>query len=379
VRREERDRPAVLAGIGAPHHRLHQRPARLLDTRLLLRVRSREVRPVGGAVDPDPHVGLLHRPLRRRGDPVELSVGRELVEGGLSALGGELEHRVSARAEDLLVDGLDQRLRGRARLAHAHVALCHLRRVADEYLRQRIRALVPHAADSCTRRADAASTSQRCSRSSGVSSGWNATAVTSPSRTATGWPSTSARTVTAGPQSSTHGARMNTARSGPPSRPSSSRSVSKLFTWRPNALRRVVRSSTPRWLRSSMINPAHVASVGVPDSSSARSGSASASRSNPSVIVVDSPPGRTRPSSPASSSGPRTIGASAPSVARTVACASKSPWRAITPILIRDLPAPRLDQPVLAEGRDLDAGHRRAQVARRTRHALGIVEVRRGL
>ena len=56
-----------------------------------------------------------------------------------------------------------------------------------------------------------------------------------PWRTATGWPSTSASTSTPSPASSTQGARMKIACSGPPSQSSS---ASKEASWRPNALRR---------------------------------------------------------------------------------------------------------------------------------------------
>ena len=47
-----------------------------------------------------------------------------------------------------------------------------------------------------------------------------------------------------------------------------------------------------------MMSPAHVPRTGVPDAASARSGSASPSRSIPSVIVVDSPPGMIEPVQP---------------------------------------------------------------------------------
>ena len=47
-----------------------------------------------------------------------------------------------------------------------------------------------------------------------------------------------------------------------------------------------------------MIIPAQVPSTGVPERTSSRSGSASPSRSMPSVIVVDSPPGMISPSRP---------------------------------------------------------------------------------
>ena len=47
-----------------------------------------------------------------------------------------------------------------------------------------------------------------------------------------------ASTSTPSPRSSTHGARMKTARTGPPATPAMSRSASNERTWRPNALRR---------------------------------------------------------------------------------------------------------------------------------------------
>src|SRR3954469_16399376 len=171
---------------------------------------------------------------------------------------------------------------------------------------------------------------------------------------------------------------MKTARSGPPSMPSRSTSASKLFTWRPNALRCARTSSTLRWSRSSMIRPAQVPSVGVPERTRSRSGSARPSRSMPSVIVVDSPPGITRPSSPSRSAGVRTMRASDPSRIRTPAWASKSPCRASTPTTTA-LPAAVLDEALFAELRDLEAGHRGAQAARGAGHALGIVVVGGGL
>src|SRR5207248_9432085 len=208
-------------------------------------------------------------PVRRGRYPLQLRVGGQLVERGRGPLGGQLHDRKATSPQHLLVDGLHERLRVARGLDHADIALAHLRGVADEDLGERVRALVPHAA-SFTARAETAPSSQRCRRSSGVSSGWKATARTLPCRTATGWPSTSARTSTPEPCSSTHGALMNTARSGPPAIEPSSSSVSKLRTWRPNALRRAVRSSTSRWSRSSTIRPAQVASVGVPDTTRSR-------------------------------------------------------------------------------------------------------------
>ena len=61
-----------------------------------------------------------------------------------------------------------------------------------------------------------------------------------------------------------------------------------------------------------MIIPAHVPRIGVPAAASARSGSARPSRSIPSVITVDSPPGSTSASSPSRSAGTRTSRALAP-------------------------------------------------------------------
>src|SRR3954452_13070068 len=55
-------------------------------------------------------------------------------------------------------------------------------------------------------------------RVSSVSSGWKAATRSRPSRASTGWPSTSASTSTSGPTSSSHGARIKTARSGSPPR-----------------------------------------------------------------------------------------------------------------------------------------------------------------
>ena len=55
-----------------------------------------------------------------------------------------------------------------------------------------------------------------------------------------------------------------------------------------------------------MISPAQVPSTGSPERTSSRSGSARPSRSTPSVIVVDSPPGITSPSRPSRSAGTRT-------------------------------------------------------------------------
>ena len=97
-------------------------------------------------------------------------------------------------------------------LDHADVALLHLASSSGRGSgRARRRAGL-----SCGRGLRCSCTSQRCTRTVvGCSSGWKATARMLPWRTATGCPSTSASTSTPSPASSTHGARMNTARSGP--------------------------------------------------------------------------------------------------------------------------------------------------------------------
>src|SRR3954454_13812467 len=327
VRREERQRPAVLPGGRAVHRGLHERLAGLLRPRLALGVRPRELARVDVGHDRDPHVGVLGGPGGRWRDPLELLVRGEVVERGGRPLRGELHDREPARPQHLLVDGLHEGLRAGGGLDDAYVALRHPGRVAHQDAGQGVYARVLHSGSPPLDRP----TSQRWRRSSPVSSGWKATARTLPCRTATGCPSTSASTSTSGPCSSTQGARMTTARSGP--KPSSSRSDSKLCVWRPNALRRALTSSSPRWSRSSMIRPAQVPSVGVPPRISSRSGSASRSRSMPLVIVVDSPPGITSPSSPCRSSRVRTLRTSAPTRCRLASWASKSPWMASTPMV----------------------------------------------
>src|SRR5918912_527423 len=92
-------------------------------------------------------------------------------------------------------------------------------------------------------------------------------------------------------------------------------------------------------------------------------------------MVVDSPPGITRPSSAASSSARRTSTASTPSSRSARTCSRNAPWSARTPTL----PATRLEQPVLAEGGDLDADHGLAEPGRHLRQDLRIVVVRRRL
>ena len=75
-------------------------------------------------------------------------------------------------------------------------------------------------------------------RRSPVSSGWNDVPQTLPSRTIDRVPVDRRQDLDVRrPPSRTQGARMNTARTGPPRCPATSRSVSKESTWRPKALR----------------------------------------------------------------------------------------------------------------------------------------------
>src|SRR4051812_6421223 len=98
----------------------------------------------------------------------------------------------------------------------------------------------------------------------------------------------------------------------------------------------------------------------------------------PLAIVVLSPPGMTRPSRPARSSGTRTSDTSAPSWRRVRAWASKSPWTARTPT--RSSGSAVLEQGVgCRQVGNLEPGHRLAEPDRGGGHALGVVEVGGGL
>ncbi len=87
-----------------------------------------------------------------------------------------------------------------------------------------------------------------------------------------------------------------------------------------------------RILSASMIRPAQVPYTGMPAAMRARRGPAMPKRSASLEMVVDSPPGMTRPSTWASSSGRRTGLATASAAARAIRCSRTSPWRARTPI-----------------------------------------------
>src|SRR6188508_54275 len=106
--------------------------------------------------------------------------------------------------------------------------------------------------------------------------------------------------------------------------------------------------------------------------------------------VVDSPPGITSPSRPASSSGFRTSTGSAPRRRSIAACSRKFPCTARTPILmgpsldfapggLGELPAAGFEQLFWCERCGGETAHRVAQAARDAGEHLGILEVRRRL
>src|SRR5262249_44062533 len=185
-----------------------------------------------------------------------------------------------------------------------------------------------------------------------VNSGWKEVASSGPCRTATILPVTRSvpRTVTCSLTASTQGALINTARnggSGGLAIPSRRMSLSNESTWRPNALRRTVIAipprvswpSTPSSSRSaSMIIPAQEPNAGIPPDSRLRSGSATSNAVLSFHMVVDSPPGITRPSTAASSSGRRTRSGAAPVSASARRCSTTSPCSARTPMTGADPP-----------------------------------------
>ena len=143
-----------------------------------------------------------------------------------------------------------------------------------------------------------------------------------------------ASTSTPGPCSSIHGARMNTARTGPPSRPAISRSASKERIWRPNALRRR--------------DDVHQAEVVAVEHDQARrrcrdrrAGARERAQRLGQALALDAERHRRRLAAgdararrglgPRLRAASRTSRGSAPSARSTRACASKPPCRARTP------------------------------------------------
>src|SRR4051812_26941222 len=116
----------------------------------------------------------------------------------------------------------------------------------------------------------------------------------------------------------------------------------------------------------------------MPARTRARRGSITPKRTASLEMVVDSPPGMTRPSTSASSSGRLTGLATASAAARAVRCSRTSPWRARTPMTGASsdmgwLPAAVGVALGLGEGVAVDADHGLAEVAGRVRDDLRVV------
>src|SRR5712691_5228975 len=98
------------------------------------------------------------------------------------------------------------------------------------------------------------------------------------------------------------------------------------------------------------------------------------------VIVVLSPPGSTRPSSPSRSSRVRTNRVRAPDASSARTCSANAPCIARTPIKgpRRELlPASGSEQLFLRDGGNFEAAHRLSQAGRNLGKHVGLVEVRR--
>ena len=113
VRREQRERPAVLAGGGALHRGLHQRLARLLRARLLLRVGLRELARVRRRPSSRSARRRSRPPTRRSAGPSRAA--RRTASSKKAAWAPSVVSCMigrPARAQHLLVDRLHQRLGG---------------------------------------------------------------------------------------------------------------------------------------------------------------------------------------------------------------------------------------------------------------------------
>src|SRR5438067_7255730 len=122
--------------------------------------------------------------------------------------------------------------------------------------------------------------------------------------------------------------------------------------------------------------PAHVPKT---SGANVRSASSRPYRRISRMNVVDSPPGTTSPSSPASCSGLRTSTTSAPSRRSMAACSRTLPWTARTPTRMPELPAARYEQLFRPQRGGREAAHRVAEPARHASEDLGVVVVRRRL
>src|SRR5947209_13759958 len=127
--------------------------------------------------------------------------------------------------------------------------------------------------------------------------------------------------------------------------------------------------------RAIRIMPAQVPNTGAPPAWRSRIGCSSPYAIISFDIVVDSPPGMTRPRTPSRSLGWRTSTGSSPTSRSAWACSRNAPWSASTPTR-EPLPATRLQQAILAERRHLDADHRLTEAGRHLGQDDRVVVVR---
>src|SRR5260221_1762877 len=108
----EREAPAEIALGAALHRPRHQVAGDRLAQGLALGRDPAELTRVGAGPDRDPHVGVVDHPLGEGRDPFQLGVGGVLEVGGDLAVEGDVEDRVGARLQHLLVDRQQQRRSG---------------------------------------------------------------------------------------------------------------------------------------------------------------------------------------------------------------------------------------------------------------------------
>ena len=171
------------------------------------------------------------------------------------------------------------------------------------------------------------STKYWCTRRSAESSGWKVAAITLPWRTSTGSSPRLASTSTPLPSSASLGARIKTISSGPPGSSVSAVRIAESICL-PYALRSATASSAPRLTcagfltsRESSIAPAQVPKTGEVEQNSFNCAKKSFFSRN-LKIVVDSPPGKIRPSIAASCCGNLTSTGSPPTSRKASAWAA---------------------------------------------------------
>ena len=191
--RVERVAPAEVALGAALHRPRHQVAGGRLAQGLALRRHPGELAGVGAGADRDPHVGVVDHPLGEGRDPFQLRVGGVLEVGGDLAVEGDVEDRVGARLQHLLVDRQQQRRGGASRRRSRRPRPPSPRsssRPGSSPARPTLGSLTsPPPRPSRSRALVVIAMKIAWKRGSSVSSGWKAEARTVPSRIATGCPS----------------------------------------------------------------------------------------------------------------------------------------------------------------------------------------------